>query len=152
MEKNVKTKNVVEVFSIMKAAKYSKMSDADKISVWKIYKAIKTIGKDYEDDIKDLEQKLIPYEGFSDDLTKAIKFENSKVNNETLSEMTDDEYKCFISKFNVFRTSVDNAIKEIDEKTVTINIEPLTSDAFDRFRMSNDWTFEQAAIIEEFVC
>lgn len=152
MEKTVKTKTVVEVFSIMKTAKYSKMSDAEKISVWKIYKAIKTIGKEFEDDVEDLKQKLVPYENFADDVQKAINYENAKMNNTAISDMTDDDYKKFINTFRHFNDAVKDAVKEFEEKEVTITIEPLKEDAFDRFRASNDWTFEQSSIVEDFVC
>lgn len=152
MEKIVKLKTVAEVFGLMKTAKYSKMSDAEKISVWKIYKAIKPIGQEFESDVEDLKQKLVPYENFTDDVQKAINYENAKMNNEVISDMTDDDYKKFINIFRHFNKSVNDAVEEFEKKEITISFEPLKEESFNRFRASNDWTFEQAAVIEDFVC
>ena len=152
MKKTVKTESLMVVFNILKNAKYSKMTDGDKVSVWKIFRAIKKIGKSFEDDAQDLSNKLMPYETFMDDLQKAREYEIAKSKGENYIDITEDEYKEFIVKLQKYNKTVDEAIREISEKEVEVEFEPLKDDAFDRLCMSNDWTLNQADIVGEFVC
>ena len=152
MKKTVKTESLMVVFNILKNSKYSKMTDGDKVSVWKIFRAIKKIGKSFEDDAQDLSNKLMPYETFMDDLQKAREYEIAKSKGENYIDITEDEYKEFIVKLQKYNKTVDEAIREISEKEVEVEFEPLKDDAFDRLCMSNDWTLNQADIVGEFVC
>ena len=102
MEKTVKTESVVKVFNLIQNAKYSKMKDADKVSIWKIYRAIKSIGKTFLDDVSDVQQKFVPYETFFDDLQKAKAYESAKLKNEEYADMTSEEYQKFIAELSKY--------------------------------------------------
>ena len=152
MKKTVKTNEVVVVFNLLKNAKYTKMSDADKIAAWKIFKAIKPIASSFIEDVNDAKQKMIPYEMFLEDLRRAQAYELAKANQETFDDMSDDEYKKFINQLAKYNQVVNQAVKEYAEKDIELEFEPLTADALDQLRLSNDWTFSQADSIENFVC
>ena len=152
MTKKVKTENVVKVFNLIKDAKYSKMSDLDKLAIYKIFKATKQLAEAFIGDVNDAKEKLVPYEEFMQDLQKAQAFEIARNKNEVCDTMTEDEYNEFIQKFIQYNKLVDEAVKEHAEKEIELDFAPLTSEAFDKLRLSNDWTFTQADEVESFVC
>ena len=152
MKKSVKTESVVRVFNLIKDAKYSKMSDIDKLVIFKIFKAIKAIAEAFTNEVNDARQKLVPYEEFLQDLTKAQAYEIARSKNEECSKMTEEEYNEFIQKFVKYNKLVEEATKESAEKEVEIEFVPLTKEAFEKLVLSNNWTFTQTDEVEAFVC
>lgn len=80
MKKNVKTEAVLKVYNIISSAKYGKMSDDDKIKIWKITRILKPIASEFEENSKDAYEKFIPNEGFKDNLQKAQEYERHNTN------------------------------------------------------------------------
>ncbi len=152
MTKKVKTEKVASVYSLIKNAKYTKMSDNDKIAVWKIFKAIKPLAESFIGDLNDARQQLIPYDKFWEDLQKAREFEIARMKKDICEDMSEDEYNKFIKQLAKYNELVEQATKECGEKEVEIDFTPLTSDAFDKLRLSNDWNFSQADEIGDFMC
>jgi hypothetical protein len=152
MKKSVKTESVVLVFNIIKDAKYSKMSDFDKLVIFKIFKAIKAIAETFNNEVNDAKQKLVPYDEFFQDLVKAQAYEIARSKSEEYSEMTEEEYNEFIQKFVKYNKLVEEATKESAEKEVEIEFVPLTKEAFEKLVLSNNWTFTQTDEVEAFVC
>ena len=152
MKKSVKTESVVKVFNLIKDAKYSKMSDADKLAIFKIFKAIKAIAEAFTNEVNDARQKLVPYEEFMSDLAKAQAFEVARSKKEECAEMTEEEYNEFIQKFVQYNKLVNEAVKDSASKEVELDFDRLTQEAFDKLVLSNNWTFAQTEDIEAFVC
>ena len=52
------TEKVLTAFNVLKGASYQKMTDDDKIKLWKIARSMKPIATKFEEDSKDAAEKL----------------------------------------------------------------------------------------------
>lgn len=152
MKKVVKTSIIIDVYSLIKEAKYTKMSEDDKISIWKIFKVIKPIGEAFNKDLEDARKEFLPYDSFMEDWEKARQYEIAKEKKETYDKMSDEDYKKFIGELVKYNGLINKAIIELLKKEVELEYEPISSDGFDQLRLSNDWTLNQGDLIESLVC
>lgn len=157
MKKSIKTSEILAAYNVLNTAKYGSMEDADKIKVWKITRALKPIATKFDEDSKDAAEKMKPkYEGgFDETLQKAQEYErmihDTKVDAKKLP-MGAAEYDAFIKEFKAYNDLVTKAVEEFAKKEVTINIEPISEDAFGKLMDSNDWTFGQTTALSEIIC
>ena len=151
MKTKVTTEKILSVYNILKGASYQKMSDDDKIKLWKIARTMKPIATKFEDDSKDAAEKLKP-EGLEVTLEKAKEYEQKKQKGDTDLPMTEAEYLEFINgdwaKFNNLLTK---AVKEFADAEVELEFEPLNEDSFSKLISSNDWKMEQVMIVSEVI-
>ena len=151
MKTKVTTEKILSVYNILKGASYQKMSDDDKIKLWKIARTMKPIATKFEDDSKDAAEKLKP-EGLEVTLEKAKEYEQKKQKGDTDLPMTEAEYLGFINgdwaKFNNLLTK---AVKEFADAEVELEFEPLNEDSFSKLIASNDWKMEQVMIVSEVI-
>ena len=151
MKTKVTTEKILSVYNILKGASYQKMSDDDKIKLWKIARTMKPIATKFEDDSKDAAEKLKP-EGLEVTLEKAKEYEQKKQKGDTDLPMTEAEYLEFINgdwaKFNNLLTK---AVKEFADAEVELEFEPLNEDSFSKLIASNDWKMEQVMIVSEVI-
>lgn len=153
MKKNVKTKDVLAVYNVIKDAKYSKLDDADKIKAWKITRALKPVAAKFDEDTKDAYEKLKPEGDFDERLKKAQEYERLVKNNEpTDNVMSTADYNAFIKEFVKYSETVADAVKEFGEKEVEVDFEPLNEDAFGKLMSSNEWDMQQVTLVGDFVC
>lgn len=148
MKTTIKTEKVLQVYQILNTTKYGKLDDADKVKVWKIARQLKPVATQFEDDSKDAAEKLKPYETFSDDLQKAQEYERLKGVN---AQMDIEEYQKFIAAFKAYNELVNKAVKEFADKEVEVEFDTISEDAFAKLMASNEWTFDQAVQIGEFI-
>ena len=164
MKKKIKTEIIISLFRFIKDAKIGKMSDADKIKMWKIMRALKPVAEKFDDDIKTSSEKLRP-EGYAELLKNAQKIENEerKEFGETntrereqefakLLREKDPEYAKFQDAHVEMMRLCNEALKEFAEKEVKVEYELLDEDGFGKLMASNDWTLEQAAFISDYIC
>lgn len=149
--KTINTENALQAYNLLNVAKYNKMDDTDKITIFKITRALKPIATTFEDASKDAIEKM-KFEGFEDELAKAREYERKKKDGEEDLPISDDEYKAFIGKLIEYDKLAKEAIKQLGEKEETIDVEPLSEDSFAKLMSSNDWTMEQAMIVGDIVC
>ena len=151
MKTKVTTEKILSVYNILKGASYQKMSDDDKIKLWKIARTMKPIATKFEDDSKDAAEKLKP-EGIEVTLEKAKEYEQKKQKGDTDLPMTEAEYLGFINgdwaKFNNLLTK---AVKEFADAEVELEFEPLNEESFSKLIASNDWKMEQVMIVSEVI-
>ena len=151
MKTKVTTEKILSVYNILKGASYQKMSDDDKIKLWKIARTMKPIATKFEDDSKDAAEKLKP-EGLEITLEKAKEYEQKKQKGDTDLPMTEAEYLGFINgdwaKFNNLLTK---AVKEFADAEVELEFEPLNEESFFKLIASNDWKMEQVMIVSEVI-
>lgn len=151
MKTKVTTEKILSVYNILKGASYQKMSDDDKIKLWKIARTMKPIATKFDDDSKDAAEKLKP-EGIEVTLEKAKEYEQKKQKGDTDLPMTEAEYLGFINgdwaKFNNLLTK---AVKEFADAEVELEFEPLNEDSFSKLIASNDWKMEQVMIVSEVI-
>ena len=156
MKKIIKTSEILAAYNVLNSAKYGSMEDADKIKVWKITRALKPIATKFDEDSKDAAEKMKPkYKDFDETLQKAQEYErvlrDPKADIKKLP-MGAAQYDAFIEKFKAYNKLVGKAVEDFANKEVTINIEPISDDAFGKLMASNDWTFGQTTALSEIIC
>ena len=152
MELTMKTEKVLAVYRILGPAKYDKLSDEDKVKVWKIARAMKPIATQFEEDSKDAAEKMKPADDFNERFQKAQEYERKIKENADDLPMTPSEYQAFLKDFQKFQNVVNKAIKEFADKEVTLNFEKLNEDAFGKLMASNSWTSDQAVELGDILC
>ena len=150
MEKKIKTDEVLKAFNILSMAKYDKLSDEDKIKLWKITCAMMPYATQYEELQKDAAKKFKPAtEGFDERLEKAqgvermLRFPNVDA---TTLPMGAAEYNQFIAnEMNPYNKVVAEALKEFADKEVSLTFDGLSSEAFGKLMASNEWVMGNVA-------
>ena len=143
----MKSQEALAVWKILSQAKYSKMSDADKVKAWKACRALKSAATAFEDACKDAAQSMKPAGDYDTDLKRAMQYERDR----NKSDMTDEEYQSFVEKFKEYNRLVGDAVKEYGDKEVEVDFEPLTEDAFAALMASNDWNMQQADMVGDYL-
>lgn len=153
MKKTVKTSEILNVYNVINGAKYGKMSDADKVKVWKICRKLKPVATKFDEDSKDAAEKLKPYEDFDEKLQKAQEYERLRADKQpTIDVMSTSDYDAFIEDFKKYNKLVGDAIKEFADTEVEVEFDVLSEESFGKLLASNDWTVGQVTIIGEFIC
>lgn len=152
MKKTLKTKEILKAWTILGAAKYGKISDEDRIRVWKISRALQPIATRHDEDRKDAIEKLKP-EGFNE---KAVRWNETRekkiIGISDDLPMDDREFVEFTHRvINPYNQTVDKAIREFEEKKVTLTFDGLSEDAFGKLMAYNEWTLEQAAEVSNLI-
>ena len=145
MELTIKTEKVLAAYRVLSTAKYGKMSDDDKIKVWKIARAMKPVATKFEDDSKDAAEKLRPYEEFQDDLQNAQEYETKKGID---CKMTIEDYQKFMAAFKAYNKNVEKALKEFADVEVKLTFDSISEEAFGKLMASNEWTMDQVTTID----
>lgn len=153
MKKTIKTERVLTAFRVLNTAKYTKMSDEDKIKVWKIARALKPVADKFEDDSKDAAEKFKPTEDFAERLQKAQEFERMRNAGEDMANapMGAAEYGEFLKEFQKYDQTVGEAVKEFAEKEVEVEFDVLTEEAFGKLMASNEWEMAQTLEIGQII-
>ena len=150
----ITTDVILSVYSILKGASYQKMSDDDKIKLWKIARALKPVATQFEEDNKDAAEKLKP-EGFDERLQNAQEYErvtkDPKADTSAL-KMGAAEYNDFINgEWKKFNQLLAQAVDDFAKKEVTLEFEPLSEDAFSKLMASNDWKVDQVMTVADLI-
>lgn len=151
-KKILKTENVLAAYRVLGGAKYGKLSDEDKIKVFKICIALKPIATKYDEDSKDAAEKLKPSEDYDERLADAQEYERvSRDKNADASQlkMGAAEFNEFIKTMNHYQDLISKALKDEMEKDVEVEFEPIGEDALLKLMNSNDWTVAQAMAVGE---
>lgn len=153
MKKTIKTEKALAAFRVLNTAKYNKMTDEDKIKVWKIARALKPVADKFDDDSKDAAEKFKPTEDFAERLQKAQEFERKQKSGEDMTDapMGAAEYGEFIKEFQKYNKTVADAIKEFADKEVELEFDVLTEESFGKLMASNEWDMSQVMAISEIV-
>lgn len=152
-KKTIKTEKVLSAFRVLNTAKYTKMTDEDKIKVWKIARALKPVADKFEDDSKDAAEKFKPTEDFAERLQKAQEFERKRNDGEDMTDapMGAAEYNEFIKEFQKYNKTVADAVKEFADKEVEVEFDVLTEEAFGKLMASNEWEVSQVIEIGQII-
>ena len=143
----MKSQEALAVWKILSQAKYSKMSDADKVKAWKACRSLKSAATAFEDACKDAAQSMKPDGDYDGQLRRAMQYEQHR----DRSDMTDEEYRAFLDDFKKYNTLVGDAVREYGEKEVEVSFEPLSDEAFGALMASNDWNMQQADMVGDYL-
>lgn len=147
MKKTLKTVEILNAYEILSKAKYQKLNEDDKIKVWKIQRALKPIAQKFNEDKADASENLIPTD-FMNRLSKAQEYEALKKQGEENLPITDVEYIKVLKEIKNYNRLIAKALKEIEEKEVTITFEPISEKAFGELMSSNDWSLKEVELID----
>lgn len=148
MKKTVKVGVVSAAYQVLNSARYSKLTDSEKITLWKMLRSMKPVAVEFMDATRDAEEKMKTSEDMDNRLLLARKFENTQGKD---SSMTAEEYFDFIAEYRRYRMTVDKLVRELSEKEVEIDFEPVNEETFRNLISSNDWTMEQVSVIGELI-
>ena len=151
-KKTFKTEKVLAAYRMLGSAKYGKLADEDKIKVLKICIALKPIATKYDEDSKDVAEKLKPSEDYDERLAQAQEYDRvSRDKNADASQlkMGAADFNEFIKVMNHYQDLISKALKDEMEKEVEVEFEPISEDALLKLMNSNDWTVAQAMAVGE---
>lgn len=131
-----KTDNVVAAFRLINTAKISKMEDTEKFDFIKTVKHLKKVGTDFDDFLKDAQERLKP-ENFD---KIAAKYQSKE-------ELTADE----MATLNKYNKDVADCVQGELDKEVELDFEPLSEEALGRFIASNDFTVADIITISDVI-
>lgn len=132
MTKKKTTDQIVTAFRLINNAKLSKMQDEEKFAVIKVMRQLKKVNTDFEDFIKDAQEKLRP-EGFAE---IASKMQSNR-------PLTDEE----TTKVNKYNKDVSDCISPELAKEHELTFDPIDEDAMGRFLASNDFSIAEIMAI-----
>ena len=140
--------DVTAAHVLLSEAKYQKLSDEDKIRVWKISRKLCPVVEKYKSDIDDAKAKLIPSEDYPARVQTALQYQNIKEAGGDDLPMSEEEYKKTVAEWNSYNSLLNKALKDIADEKVSFEIDPITEDAFGKLMASNDWSFAQVGKLE----
>ena len=148
--KNVelRVEDITAAYVLLGGAKYQKLSDEDKVKVWKISRKLSSIAEQYSKDVEDAKQRLLPSEDFPQKLQMALKYQSLRDSGEKDLPITEEEFSKIAAEWNNYNAILDKALRDRAEEKVSIEIEPITEEAFGKLMASNDWSFEQVNKLE----
>ena len=141
MKANIK--QVIEAYKILGEAKVTKLEESEVIKVVKARKAMRPIADEFEDFLKDCQDKFKPekWDAIQSDLQQWQK----EGENTTLSE----ERRIEINKAIIgYQGSIDKAMKDELDKEVELNIETLKEDSATKMLVENGWEIGKLDLIE----
>lgn len=149
MKKSIKTVEIAKLYNQLSKTGYSKLSDDDRIKLWKTLRSMKPVVDKFEEDKKAAANDLMPGGDFILKYQRALAYE--KVEDKSTVNMTQEEYNQFTQEFKSFTNLVNKAIEELNNTMVEIDIYPLDEEGFNRLMASNDWTMEQVLAISDYI-
>jgi hypothetical protein len=78
----------------------------------------------------------------------ALKYQSLRDAGEKDLPITEEEFTKIAHEWNNYNKILDKALKDAAEEKVTIEIEPISEEAFGKLMASNDWSFEQVNKLE----
>jgi hypothetical protein len=153
MKKSVKTVEVFNAYNILSTAKFDKLTDTIKVSVWKIARKLKPVAQEFGDTSRDCAEKMQPTEDFPERLRRWQKYNQLKKDGKpTIDIMSTAEHDAFSQEFQKYNKLVNEAMKESAESKVELNFEPISEDGLMKLAESNDWTLGQIVAVGDLIC
>lgn len=147
----MKTIDIVNAYNVLNAAKLTKLADADKFTVIRAMRELKPIHTDYEEAVKDAQERLKP-EDF-DALQKRAADWNATHKDKQLKDLTPEERTTLDginAAYRDYTSKVEECIRDIAEKEKELDYTRLTQNAFGKLLESNpDWTMQQILAVAD---
>ena len=139
----MKVKEIVTAYKVLGDAKVTKLEESEVIKVVKIRKAMRSIAEDYEQFLKDVQEKFKPENW--DEIQSKIQQWQQEGENTALSE----EERIEINKIVIeYTRKIDTALKEELEKEISIDIEKLKEDSLTKLLIENGWELKKLEELE----
>ena len=143
----MKTSTIIEIYSVLREAKLTKMESKEKFQVIRIMRAMKPVTEEWDSFVKTMDEKL-KGEHHEEMLAKAQQWqkEGEKTTLSLDERMAVNEY---FAKFNKDRTEMINSEQS---KEVNVLFDKLTEEAFEHLVDSNDFVVGQILALQEVIC
>jgi hypothetical protein len=139
----LKTIEIVNASKLLDEAKYTELSDTDKVKLWKISRKFSSIAEKYKAEEADANKKLITSVDFFKDVQRAIQYQNEIDNGEENPCMIKEEHDKIAQEYNKQQRLVNEALKELQEKVEEIEIDMLSEEGIGKLMSSNDWKIKE---------
>lgn len=146
VSKKYPVRRVADLYALLGKASYARLGDEDKLRLWRTARQLRPVAATFIADCRDAAERLLPDKDFRRRLKAARDYEQK---NDGDSGMTEDEYQAFLAELSQYNELVGKAVADLADEEVDIAVYPLSDDAIARLVTSNDWTLEQAGIIED---
>lgn len=155
MTQKIKTEKVLAAYQVLSQAKYGKLSDEEKIKVWKIARAMKPVADGLNETIEDANEKFKP-EGYDEELQKfntvksMVRDANADMTTAPMGPAEADQW--YINVFTPYQKLVNDAVSEFSKKDVEVSFDKLSEEVFGKLLASNEWTMGQVVMLGELIC
>lgn len=139
----LKVKDIVNVYTILKDAKLTKMDSMDKFKLIKMMRAMKPTAEEWDSFLSTVDEKL-KKENHDDFIEKARKWQQEGEN----TTLTEEEKLEVNTYFIEYQREKNECIKDELEKTVSLEFEKLQQGAFEKLIDSNDWDVKNIMELE----
>ena len=139
----MKVKEIVTAYKVLGNAKVTKLEESEVIKIVKARKSMRSIAEDYEQFLKDVQEKFKPENW--DDVQQKVQQWQQEGENTTLTE----EERMTVNRALIeYTKKVDSAVKDELEKEVDINIEKLKEESLTKLIIENDWELKKLEELE----
>lgn len=128
--------DIVTAYRIVNNAKLGKMEDAEKFALIKAVRQLKKVDTDFQDLLKDAQEKLKP-EGFD---ALAAKLQNKE-------GLTAEE----TAALNKYNKDVADCVNDELGKEIELDFTPLSEEALGRLLASNDFAVNEILTVEDII-
>ena len=155
MTQKIKTEKVLAAYQVLSQAKYGKLSDEEKIKVWKIARAMKPVADGLNETIEDANEKFKP-ESYDEELQKfnttksMMRDANADMTTAPMGPSEADQW--YINVFTPYQKLVNEAVSEFSKKDVEVSFDKLSEDVFGKLLASNEWNIGQVVMLGELIC
>lgn len=146
MEKVLKTIEIADAYQLIEKADYQKLSDVEKVKLWKISRLLKPIAVPYFGDRDDALKSFITPE-FVESYRKCKEYEDKKGEGKELP-FSNEEYQEYGNVVMKANNLLEETLGQLADKEVTLEFEPISNDALGKLVTSNNWKFSEADKLE----
>lgn len=148
--KKTLTRNLIHaVYVIIGNSRLNELKkNDDKVAVLKILRELRYVANKYEEDSKDAAERLKP-DGFDELRNRAAVYEAERADGSQHTTVTAVEYQGFIEQLDSYNKAVADAMRDVNESTVELEIEPIAGDILLQLMDANRWTVDQYLKTEE---
>lgn len=148
--KKIKTSEVINIYSIIKTAKVSKVAeDAEKYNIIKAIRPLKKIAEEFEAWQKDAVETL-KADNHDDMVAKALKWQAEEKEGKEIS-LTEAERIELNNYFYKFNNDAKKCMEDELNKENELDVATISEKSFEQLISSNDWSVEQIMTIEGYL-
>jgi len=156
MKQAITTQKASWLYKIVGQANTSKLTDSEKIALWRLSRVIHPVASKYDEAVADATNKLKPQDkDFDEILGKAQQLEamvRGGITDQTKYPIGIAEYDKWMKEVMLpYNNNVIEAVKPYAERKVSLVYDGLTEEGFEHLFASNDWTLDFAQKLSEFI-
>lgn len=151
MKRKLKATKLMELYTLLYHAKMDGVNTADRVKLVRLVMALRPAAEKLQTDIDTARERLKP-QGFDNALLRWNETREKVQLGDKSGPMTDVEFVEFTYQvLNPYNRDVAAACKQSEQREVTIDVDPLSTEGFDQLAAANAWTAGQQAVIMSIV-